>query len=205
MSCFNANFCSLLSLDMSVLILTGATVTFRQLIEQVTLKEFISGISKAGIRRLFIQYGNESANKSQTFFESSIEKSGLPYENNDGIYSSESGTLQILAFPFSSDISGEYIEQVDIVVSHAGTGSIIDVLKLDKPLIVVVNECLMDNHQVDVANEFAKLNYCTVSTCSGLSNELARIFKEELKFDKFESSSSSVIQSVIYNEVKLAH
>ncbi|CAH2352725.1 UDP-N-acetylglucosamine transferase subunit Alg13p [[Candida] railenensis] len=190
---------------MSVLILTGATVTFRSLIDQVTSKEFITDISKAGISKLFIQYGNESANKSQIYFESSIKKSGLLYENTDGIYNSKSGSLQILAFPFSSDISGEYIEQVDIVVSHAGTGSIIDVLKLDKPLIVVVNESLMDNHQVDVANEFKKLNYCTISTCSGLSNEVARIFKEEAKFDKFESCSSSVMQSVIYNEVKLAH
>ena len=38
----------------------------------------------------------------------------------------------------------------------AGSGSIFETLKLGKPLIVVVNEDLMDNHQSELAEELAE-------------------------------------------------
>lgn len=45
-----------------------------------------------------------------------------------------------------------------------GAGSILETLKLKKPLIVVVNEKLMDNHQIELAEAFHQMNnlyYCT--------------------------------------------
>lgn len=38
----------------------------------------------------------------------------------------------------------------------AGSGSIFETLRLRKPLIVVVNEDLMDNHQSELAEELAE-------------------------------------------------
>ena len=38
----------------------------------------------------------------------------------------------------------------------AGSGSIFETLKLARPLIVVVNEDLMDNHQSELAEELAE-------------------------------------------------
>jgi len=45
---------------------------------------------------------------------------------------------------------------------YAGSGSIFETLRLAKPLIVVVNEDLMDNHQSELAEELAdrKHLYC---------------------------------------------
>ena len=60
----------------------------------------------------------------------------------------------------------------------AGSGSIFETLKLGKPLIVVVNEDLMDNHQSELAEELAerKHMFCArpqtlLHTITGMSLE----------------------------------
>lgn len=184
---------------MSLLILTGATVTFKDLISEVTLAQFVLDLKKIGIKNLFIQYGNEPPRKSQEFFEASITESGLKFSSLNAIYNLFDSDFSIEAFPFSSSIA-DFIDKADIVVSHAGTGSIIDVLKQDKPLIVVVNETLMDNHQTDVANEFLQLGHCIVSKTKDLSDAIKRVYSEEEIFSKFDSCSNSIVQGIIYYE-----
>lgn len=64
------------------------------------------------------------------------------------------GTLQVDYFTFSPSIA-DYIRDASLVISHAGSGSIFETLRHGKPLIVVVNEDLMDNHQSELAEELA--------------------------------------------------
>uniref|UniRef100_A0A0E0JZN4 Glycosyl transferase family 28 C-terminal domain-containing protein n=1 Tax=Oryza punctata TaxID=4537 RepID=A0A0E0JZN4_ORYPU len=64
------------------------------------------------------------------------------------------GTLQVDYFTFSPSIA-DYIWHASLVISHAGSGSIFETLRHSKPLIVVVNEDLMDNHQSELAEELA--------------------------------------------------
>lgn len=40
-----------------------------------------------------------------------------------------------------------------------GSGSILDALRISVPLIVVPNPSLLDNHQVELAEELAKQGY----------------------------------------------
>ena len=44
-----------------------------------------------------------------------------------------------------------FILSADLIISHAGAGTILDVLRLNKKLIVVVNPKLMNNHQLEIA------------------------------------------------------
>lgn len=56
-------------------------------------------------------------------------------------------TLHVEAFPFTPSLDAE-MKNAQLVVSHAGSGSVFEALKLRKRLLVVVNDALMDNHQV---------------------------------------------------------
>ncbi|WJX71300.1 N-acetylglucosaminyldiphosphodolichol N-acetylglucosaminyltransferase [Trifolium repens] len=71
------------------------------------------------------------------------------------------GSLVVDYFTFSSSIA-DHLRSASLVISHAGSGSIFETLRLRKPLIVVVNEDLMDNHQSELADELAnrKHLYC---------------------------------------------
>ncbi|XP_006365209.1 UDP-N-acetylglucosamine transferase subunit alg13-like isoform X2 [Solanum tuberosum] len=73
----------------------------------------------------------------------------------------ENGSPALDYFTFSSSIA-DYLKSASLVISHAGSGSIFETLRLGKPLIVVVNEDLMDNHQSELAEELAERKhlYC---------------------------------------------
>jgi beta-1,4-N-acetylglucosaminyltransferase len=50
----------------------------------------------------------------------------------------------------------QFIDDSDLVISHAGAGTILDVLRSSKKLIVVVNPLLMNNHQLEIAEALNK-------------------------------------------------
>ncbi|TGZ82940.1 hypothetical protein EX30DRAFT_297087, partial [Ascodesmis nigricans] len=55
-----------------------------------------------------------------------------------------------------------WVQSAELVISHAGAGSILDALRYDRPLIVVPNPELMDGHQDELAGELGRLGYCVV-------------------------------------------
>ncbi|KAL6480257.1 hypothetical protein MHYP_G00112900 [Metynnis hypsauchen] len=74
--------------------------------------------------------------------------------------------LRLEAFRFKESIA-ENIQLADLVISHAGAGSCLEALGAGKPLLVVVNDKLMDNHQLELAKQLqvdSHLLYCTCST-----------------------------------------
>lgn len=64
------------------------------------------------------------------------------------------------------------VARADLVISHAGAGSIMDALSLQKKLVVVVNTALMDNHQTELAEAMAEQKYCVATTCDALVETL---------------------------------
>lgn len=76
---------------------------------------------------------------------------------------------------------GEQIEKSDLVISHAGAGTCLEVLRKRKPLLVVINEDLMDNHQAELAEQLEKDGYLRYCTCKTLREMLENTHFEELK------------------------
>ncbi|KAJ8782023.1 hypothetical protein J1605_010536 [Eschrichtius robustus] len=83
-------------------------------------------------------------------------------------FSTESFILDVYRY---KDSLKEDLQKADLVISHAGAGSCLETLEKRKPLIVVINEKLMNNHQLELAKQLHKdghLFYCTCSTLPGL-------------------------------------
>ena len=62
----------------------------------------------------------------------------------------------------------EDMTSADLIISHAGAGSIMESLRIGKPLIVVVNEALMDNHQIELAKAMQGQGYLRFCHVPGL-------------------------------------
>ncbi|SJX61061.1 related to ALG13-catalytic component of UDP-GlcNAc transferase [Sporisorium reilianum f. sp. reilianum] len=99
---------------------------------------------------------------------SALEGATLQAETQHGI--------QLELFRFAPDLKA-YIESADIVISHAGSGTILDTLRMrprTPSLVVVPNTSLMDNHQVELAQALGEDKYVIAGSEETLASDLER-------------------------------
>ncbi|XP_010528864.1 PREDICTED: UDP-N-acetylglucosamine transferase subunit ALG13 homolog [Tarenaya hassleriana] len=118
-----------------VVFVTVGTTCFDALVKAVDTQEIKDELQKRGYTHLVIQMGRGLYTPTKS-------------DRADG-------SLIVDYFTFSPSIQ-DYLRSASLVISHAGSGSIFETLKLGRPLIVVVNEDLMDNHQCELAEELAE-------------------------------------------------
>ncbi|CAN6699515.1 unnamed protein product [Malus baccata var. baccata] len=117
----------------STVLVTVGTTSFDALIRTVDAHEVKQELSKRGCTRLLIRMG-------RGFYAPTKAEGG-------------DEPLAVDHFTVSSSIA-DHLRASSLVISHAGSGSIFETLRLSKPLIAVVND-LMDNHQSELAEELA--------------------------------------------------
>ncbi|XP_056395868.1 UDP-N-acetylglucosamine transferase subunit ALG13 homolog isoform X2 [Hyla sarda] len=93
-------------------------------------------------------------------------------------FTSAGFTLDVFRY---KDSLAEDIRNADLVISHAGAGSCLETLEAQKPLIVVINEKLMSNHQLELAKQLHKDGHLLYCTCSTLENTLKTMDLSSLK------------------------
>lgn len=115
---------------MKKLFVTVGSTKFPELISQILTSEFISLLQDLQFSHLVVQAGSTTVPK---------------------IYAKD---IEIQVYAYKDSII-EDMKDAYMIISHAGSGSILEALSMNKRLLVVVNDLLMDNHQVELANELS--------------------------------------------------
>jgi len=158
---------------MRVLVTVGST-KFDALVGAALSQPVLGALSHKGYTDLVIQRGNSQVDE----FDS--ENVGRNVHRHG---------LNIDVWTFKPNLDEEY-DAADLVIGHAGpcppclisffflaghdtahnlgnclgSGTILDVLRRGKPLIIVPNPTLLDNHQEDMAHAMGLLGHAKVST-----------------------------------------
>ncbi|MBR4040436.1 MAG: beta(1,3)galactosyltransferase EpsH [Clostridia bacterium] len=102
--------------------------------------------------------------------------------------------------PFlDTDVFKETIRRADIVVTHGGTGAIVNAVKLSKKVIVVPRlACYgehVDDHQLQIMRTFADLNL--VLPCENTDSLVQKIAAaERMTFRSYQSNTHSIVDSI---------
>ena len=133
----------------------GATAAFNSLVRAVLEPAFLQALEDAKYTHLRIQYGDEG----QRIFNEKISARNDQLRQDHGI--------EVSGFSFNKAglddemkaAKGTSPTNEGCVLSHAGSGSILDAMRISVPLIVVPNTDLLHNHQLELAEVLAEQDY----------------------------------------------
>ncbi|WP_415837668.1 PssE/Cps14G family polysaccharide biosynthesis glycosyltransferase, partial [Shewanella livingstonensis] len=115
--------------------------------------------------------------------------------SDSGEYSPRNGSF----FSFANEIN-ELYDSADLIITHAGAGSIYTLLEMNKKIIIVPNFERVDKHQSDIANYMAINKHALV--CSDVADigrfiEMTKGFQfvpfEKISFFKSEEISEFIM------------
>ncbi|KAG8947026.1 N-acetylglucosaminyldiphosphodolichol N-acetylglucosaminyltransferase catalytic subunit alg13 [Tulasnella sp. 424] len=115
---------------------TVGSTKFDALIQQVLNDATIQAFLKNSFTDLVVQAGNSVLPATWNLIGKDLKK------DVDG--------LTITVWRFKASLKEE-IDGADLVISHAGSGTILDTLRAGKQLIVIPNNTLLDDHQTELA------------------------------------------------------
>ncbi|XP_032230451.2 UDP-N-acetylglucosamine transferase subunit ALG13 homolog isoform X1 [Nematostella vectensis] len=125
-----------------VVFVTVGTTSFNKLVETVTSPTICKILQGHGYKKLVLQIGKGE------FEPECCNQNGL-----------------IVEFYRYKDSIAQDIAKASLVISHAGSGSILESLQAKRPLVVVINEELMGNHQLELAHELAEYHHLIYANC----------------------------------------
>lgn len=125
---------------MSTVFVTVGTTDFNGLIKAIDCEYFVETLLAKCCACLVVQVGR------------GVEPVHLPKICEDR-------GIKFICFHFKASLL-EDMQAADLIVCHAGAGSITDALSLQKKVMVVVNESLMNNHQAELARAVVAKGYC---------------------------------------------
>ncbi|KAJ4982913.1 glycosyltransferase family 28 domain-containing protein [Stagonosporopsis vannaccii] len=146
---------------------TGATAPFTALIESVLSASSLDALLECGYTHLLVQYGSAkdvyttALATARSYVQDKLIIDGLDF-NPDGLQAQ----LRLVQ------------QSKGLTISHAGSGSILEALRYQIPLVVVPNTSLLDNHQEELAVAMERSGYLL----QGHVEDLGPVIRESEEF-----------------------
>ncbi|KAF8373717.1 algn-13 [Pristionchus pacificus] len=154
----------------STCFVTVGSTRFDSLTNEILSDAALTALKKLGVTKVSIQLGSGEfeAKRFEEIFGSLCD-----HDSGSAVFAG----LKIDFYRYKPSIA-EDLADAKFVIGHAGAGTVIECLRLKKPLIVVVNELLMDNHQAELAAKLADLNHVLYCVPSDLTQTMldSRLF-----------------------------
>jgi beta-1,4-N-acetylglucosaminyltransferase len=169
-------------------LITVGTTHFDTLIQTLDshADRFVSLLRTKGFSRLVIQIGHGAHEPHQLCERWNLETRVV-------------GSASFIRFTPSLQA---LIDASSLVISHAGAGSILESLRAAKPVFVVVNETLMDNHQVELASALANQGVLMWTTVAKMLDDFEAANLADLK--PFPQPDYDVFPSILDQEMGFA-
>ena len=119
---------------------TVGTTRFDDLIYHALQAETLECLRKIGVTLLRLQIGASNMDL--------VDNDDFKKSQDQGVLSSHGITIEY--YKYKPSIHEDLLE-ADFIIGHAGAGTVLECLRLQKPLVVVINEKLMNNHQSELA------------------------------------------------------
>lgn len=158
----------------NTIFITVGTTNFDKLLELCSQKDICLVFKSLGCQNLIVQCGGTSSDN--------ITKSFNSYKSHH---------INVNYYKLKDTIT-EDITNADLVISHAGAGTCIEVMHAKKPLIVVVNDALLGNHQIELAEKLASDGYCCFCTLGDLKETLGEHIGRK-QFKPYEKGNAKAL------------
>ncbi|KAI2473205.1 glycosyltransferase family 1 protein [Annulohypoxylon bovei var. microspora] len=157
-----------------VLVTVGASASFKPLIEEMLSDAFIAKLKSLQFTNLIIQCGPDF-----DYFQSAKPQPEAIDDPN---------RLNVIGFPYKKDLKRWFAlaapsttretakRAKGVIITHAGSGSILDALDYNTTIIAVPNPALMGNHQSEIADDMEEQGFLT----QGKLGSLADLLTQEL-------------------------
>ncbi|KPM46246.1 hypothetical protein AK830_g381 [Neonectria ditissima] len=145
-------------LDRYCLTTVGATVGFKELTAAVLQPSFWKFLSSEGFTELHVQCGPDLP---WAAVELASREDEVPAGLSISIFDVRKNLMKE-EMSLCKALDGK--RRQGLVISHAGTGTILDAWKLGLPLVVVPNTGLLDDHQTEMANHLTREGYAIKSS-----------------------------------------
>ena len=110
--------------------------------------------------------------------------------------------IPLESYDFKDTLAAD-MREASLIISHAGAGSIMEGLRVDARLLVVVNDALMDNHQQELARELDARSHLVATTPAELLDALRAMPARAPSLVPFAESDASAFPDYLTAQLGL--
>eukprot|EP00729_Bicosta_minor_P011695 gene11695-15789_t len=157
-----------------VVFVTVGTTSFDRLIDAASSGPIVELLAAKGYTRMVFQVGRGAARplNGRPLSGSGGSSGGGGSDDGSSVAGLEEGAIPIEWYEFKPSLEPD--------IAAASLGTCTEVLRAGKPMMVVVNETLADNHQFELAKQLAADGHLCYATCSTLLSGLEGMDVAEL-------------------------